>query len=1071
MKTIFNYAAWLLFVIVFALTGCSDDKGEPAPETPEPSIEFGSETDLKPVVSVEGGTSTLTFTASDDWTASVSAVTRAIDWLSVSPTQGGAGTVTLQITTQPNDTYDERNAAIVLSCGNVQKTVTLTQKQKDALLVTSNKVEMEAIGGTFGIELQANVDVSYEIEEAAREWLTVASSSTRGLTTSTLNFQASENTDTETRQAVITLRGGELTEKVTVYQAGSDPSILLSQKEYTVASDGETIQVELKSNVSYEVVMPEVQWITEASTRAVSSYTHYFVISPNDTYDARSAEISFINKENNIEEKVVITQVQKDAIIVAQNEYTVASEGDRLDFSVNTNVDFTVETSVDWIQQVTTRGLVEKPLSFNIAANMTDNNREGEIIIFHGVLKQTIKVIQGSAIEKEREALIAFYQAAGGDKWLRKDNWCSDKPLDDWLGITVNSSGRVVGINFQNNHLSGDIADIIRSLSLLTELKVIDFLENGTGLYGNFSEEIYDLVNLESLFISNYLGGELDERIVRLKHLKVLSLSGVKVPSSIFQQICNSLTSLESLCLDYCSMEGVIPDEIGNLKNLKVLNLAFSDLKGTIPDAMWTLPLTSLNLQCNRGLTGNISPDIQYLQDLTGISLDFCSLSGEIPEEICRCKSLEYLWLQGNQLEGNIPANVGDMEKLFYLELQDNNLTGTLPASMSKLSNLLVCNLYGNRLSGVVPEEVSNMWNKWNPLNMIVPQQEGYTLTYQPLYASTDYSKDGEVQLLQKHSEGQGIPVILMGDAFVDKDMEKGGYYDVTMERAMEAFFSVEPMISLRPLFDVYSVRCVSENDYIGGNTALSSWHYCGSAGDGDLSKCLEYASLAVDNLKDVSIHVIMNDKQQIGLCTFLDDNCTVSFNTLHDAGGEWQNFEAVFRHEGIGHGFGLLGDEYAQYVDTISDEDKQALRYAQQTLGRSLNLDITNDSTEILWSKFLADNRYADEDLGIYEGGLAFYSNGVYRPSYVSIMRFNEPAFNAPSREAIYKRAMKLAYGDSWTYNYETFVDFDLKIKSRTLLDVTNRRAHSLRSHRPPQIIPYTADEILQKSRLKKGR
>ena len=33
---------------------------------------------------------------------------------------------------------------------------------------------------------------------------------------------------------------------------------------------------------------------------------------------------------------------------------------------------------------------------------------------------------------------------------------------------------------------------------------------------------------------------------------------------------------------------------------------------------------------------------------------------------------------------------------------------------------------------------------------------------------------------------------------------------------------------------------------------------------------------------------------------------------------------------------------------------------------------------------------------------------------------------FNAPSREAIYKRAMKLAYGDSWTYDYEEFVKFD---------------------------------------------
>ena len=33
---------------------------------------------------------------------------------------------------------------------------------------------------------------------------------------------------------------------------------------------------------------------------------------------------------------------------------------------------------------------------------------------------------------------------------------------------------------------------------------------------------------------------------------------------------------------------------------------------------------------------------------------------------------------------------------------------------------------------------------------------------------------------------------------------------------------------------------------------------------------------------------------------------------------------------------------------------------------------------------------------------------------------------FSAPSREAIYKRVMKLAYGDSWKYDYEEFVKFD---------------------------------------------
>lgn len=33
---------------------------------------------------------------------------------------------------------------------------------------------------------------------------------------------------------------------------------------------------------------------------------------------------------------------------------------------------------------------------------------------------------------------------------------------------------------------------------------------------------------------------------------------------------------------------------------------------------------------------------------------------------------------------------------------------------------------------------------------------------------------------------------------------------------------------------------------------------------------------------------------------------------------------------------------------------------------------------------------------------------------------------FNAPSRGIIYKRVMKLAYGDSWKYDYEEFVKFD---------------------------------------------
>lgn len=388
--------SYLVGLAVFCtIAGCGKSRDEPLPE-PAPSgssLEFENNVTPTLVADAEGGISTLTFIASGEWTAEVNAVTRTVDWVKVSPASGEAGMVNLQITTQPNDTYDERNAAIRLCSGSTQKVVTITQKQKDGLLLTSNKVELDATGGEFVVELKANVIVTAEIDEAARSWLTAIA--TRGLTSSMLRFTAAENEDLKPRQAVIILKGNDLTEKVTVYQTGKDPSIVLSQKEYTVSSIGETIQVELKSNTAYKVVMPaDAPWVSEVNTRSFSAYTHYYWVAPNDTYDTRTAEIRFVDEVNGLEEKVIVMQMQQDAILVAQNEYIVEAAGGTLDFSVNANVDFTVETSVDWIQQVGTRGLVGKQLSFSITENTNEVSRRGLITIRSGELIQEILITQ-----------------------------------------------------------------------------------------------------------------------------------------------------------------------------------------------------------------------------------------------------------------------------------------------------------------------------------------------------------------------------------------------------------------------------------------------------------------------------------------------------------------------------------------------------------------------------------------------------------------------------------------------------------------------------------------------------
>lgn len=194
----------LLLMCIFVCWSCSsggDD--EPVPPKPDdkPVIEIPS-SQSSPVLEQTGGTASVTFSTDAAWTATVNeAATRAATWISVSPTSGNAGSHTLTVTTTENDTYDERNATVILKAGTTSKTFTVKQKQKDALTVTSSKIELTAIGGQATIEVKANVQYQYEVEQTAQSWITPAAA-TRGLTSSSLVFDVAENENTEKRECL-----------------------------------------------------------------------------------------------------------------------------------------------------------------------------------------------------------------------------------------------------------------------------------------------------------------------------------------------------------------------------------------------------------------------------------------------------------------------------------------------------------------------------------------------------------------------------------------------------------------------------------------------------------------------------------------------------------------------------------------------------------------------------------------------------------------------------------------------------------------------------------------------------
>ena len=392
MKNIKNafIAAWMSITFM----ACSG--GEVTPEKPEPtpkpteSITIPASENLSPTFDSEGGSCTISFTATEAWSASV-ANNRSAAWCMVEPANGTKGNHSITIKVKENEETDNRSAVVSLKAGTTTKQINVSQKQKNVLTLSSDKFQLPCSGGEFEIEIKTNVKYSYAIDDKAKEWISYVSS--RALSTSYLRFKVSMNQG-DKREGIITITDGTLTEKVTVYQEASGPTIVLTKNEYVVPSEGEEISVEVSSNVDVEVQMPDVEWITENKSRAFSTHTYHYIISENKDYDHRQAEIIFKNKENNLSEKVLIQQLQKDAIVIAENKYTIPAEGGHLDFKVSSNVEFNVSVESEWIKQVNSRSLIDKPLYFDIAENTSDNEREGKIVLTSENVRQEIKVVQ-----------------------------------------------------------------------------------------------------------------------------------------------------------------------------------------------------------------------------------------------------------------------------------------------------------------------------------------------------------------------------------------------------------------------------------------------------------------------------------------------------------------------------------------------------------------------------------------------------------------------------------------------------------------------------------------------------
>ena len=307
-------------------------------------------------------------------------------------------------------------------------------------------------------------------------------------------------------------------------------------------------------------------------------------------------------------------------------------------------------------------------------------------------------------LDPERLALIALYNATGGQNWDDNARWLSEAPLGSWFGVETDVDGRVTGLNLRFNGLSGTLPPEIGDL---TELRVLHLHYNR--LSGTIPPAIGNLTRLRELLLyQNDFSGTIPPEIGDLTELTQLDLSYNELSGTIPPGIGN-LVRLRDLYLEYSGVSGAIPPDIGNLTALTLLWLQGNELSGSIPPELGNLTsLVRLRLYDNE-LTGSIPGGIGGLTNLDRMYIHNNELSGDIPDEFGNLVNLTDLWMGGNNFSGPFPVALTRLPSIDRLVLVGSGHTGTLPEEIGDMANLTRLLLTNSDLSGLLPPGMTRL--------------------------------------------------------------------------------------------------------------------------------------------------------------------------------------------------------------------------------------------------------------------------------------------------------------------------------------------------------------------------
>ena len=302
--------------------------------------------------------------------------------------------ITVQVTA--NDTYDPRTAVITVADKNnaEKRTFNVSQKRNTGLFIGETDFQVPMEGGSVTVSLESNVNYEVVIPGDC-DWLSLATddAKSRGLEESSFTLMVDANKSYNNRSAVVKVVNTDenLSGSVSVSQS-FDTVFKVDSTDFEIPMDGGTFTVNVESNVSYEVKLPEdCDWITPSIKKKDPDFKTeateiVFTVKENTGYDARDAIITLVNENADIATPLTVHQPFTAVFKADKKTFEVPMEGGTVTVNMESNVsyDVSIPDDCDWVtlpSSSRTRGVKPSVVTLEVKENKSYHDRKVVVTI------------------------------------------------------------------------------------------------------------------------------------------------------------------------------------------------------------------------------------------------------------------------------------------------------------------------------------------------------------------------------------------------------------------------------------------------------------------------------------------------------------------------------------------------------------------------------------------------------------------------------------------------------------------------------------------------------------------